>query len=524
MRALTRTAAETDASNILVWPGSMATCVVLSTMIQLRHPCMIRFCKIGLLAPILSMSCAPALHPPAAPDVASNAKENGVPKLSARVLTGDWVRLLQIGDQSMSGEMSNERHLDDGEVAWSSLRAASKVVHDPKVVKWMNENGVGFRCSGSDLRNLDPNSAARTIERVCLEGIDWEPVSSLSALRHLESCDGEVTDASLSHISGLGALRTLELFGAGEVTDNGLLHLARLTSLQKLFLSSPRITDEGLRSISGLTSLQELRLPKTEGGLRHIANLKALRVLDLSSTRVTDQGLEHIAGLSSLRTLELRMTNVTDQGLVHLAKLSALQQLDLHDAHTANLPGIGSLSALTHLTLYGNEISDEGLRSVSSLPRLQWLALDSSKITDSGLGALARLTSLKFLILAKTRISGTGLRSLSTLRSLTYLSLDHCTHITDEGLASLGESSGFPALGALALNDTHITDKALVHVANLRSLESLALINTRVTGPGLSNLSGMSNLKALLLNGTSVPDTAVVNLRSKLPRLEIFIK
>jgi Leucine rich repeat len=66
----------------------------------------------------------------------------------------------------------------------------------------------------------------------------------------------------------------------------------------------------------------------------------------------------------------------------------------------------------------------------------------------------------------------------------------------------------------LDLQDSHITNDALVHLSGMDSLERIHLGHTKVTSEGLRHFAGLTKLAALDLTGTLVVlDNAVEHLK-----------
>jgi hypothetical protein len=108
-----------------------------------------------------------------------------------------------------------------------------------------------------------------------------------------------LTDEELKSLTGLAALRELDLRGCRQCTDRGLGQLNVLTGLRQLNLRGTKVTDAGLKSLNTLTALQEL---------------------DLSKTAVTDDGLASLKALTALKELLLPYGGVTDAGIEDLQK------------------------------------------------------------------------------------------------------------------------------------------------------------------------------------------------------------
>ena len=78
-----------------------------------------------------------------------------------------------------------------------------------------------------------------------------------------------------------------------------------------------------------------------------------------------------------------------------------------------------------------------------------------------------------------------------------------------------------PALRALTLGFTAVTDAGLVHLKELPELEELGLAQTGVTDTGLAHLKELKNLKRLDLVGTKVTDQGADALKTILPDVDI---
>ena len=67
------------------------------------------------------------------------------------------------------------------------------------------------------------------------------------------------------------------------------------------------------------------------------------------------------------------------------------------------------------------------------------------------------------------------------------------------------------------LHGPMVTDRGLVHLKGLTSLQSLTLFGTQVTDAGLVHLKGLTSLQSLYLSGTKVTDAGVKELQAALP-------
>jgi hypothetical protein len=87
-------------------------------------------------------------------------------------------------------------------------------------------------------------------------------------------------------------------------------------------------------------------------------------------------------------------------------------------------------------------------------------------------------------------------------------------------LSVLDRLGAFPRLSTLILNNTHIDDRALSRLRDLRSLTFLSLTNSDVTGPGLVHLRGLEGLRCVWIDGSPLCDSGLAELARHHPRLE----
>ncbi len=105
------------------------------------------------------------------------------------------------------------------------------------------------------------------------------------------------------------------------------------------------------------------------------------------------------------------------------------------------------------------------------------------------------------------------------LPAMTALDLSS-TKVTDEGAKILADATD---LKSLRLPETDVSDLALDHLTKLSHLESLNLYGTRVSNAGILKLAGMKQLKKLYLWHTDVDAAGARALGEKLPDCEIVM-
>jgi hypothetical protein len=241
------------------------------------------------------------------------------------------------------------------------------------------------------------------------------------------------------------------------------LQAARVTD--RLDLSNCEgLTDAGLSHLSGLTNLTELDLSNCEGltgtGLSHLSGLKSLTMLDLSNC----EGLEsvHLSGLPNLTSLNLwGCRSLTDAGLSHLAELANLTTLDLNECEGLESVHLSGLPNLATLNLH----ECIGLESVhlSELPNLTTLHLFMcGGLTDAGLSHLSGLPSLTTLDLSNCEgLTDAGLSHLTGLTSLTGLYFDDCEKVSDSVREDpLGHLAQLRSATAEGTENVNVTDRS----------------------------------------------------------------
>ncbi len=103
------------------------------------------------------------------------------------------------------------------------------------------------------------------------------------------------------------------------------------------------------------------------------------------------------------------------------------------------------------------------------------------------------------------------------LPAVVALDLSH-TSVTDEGVKTLASAA---KLKSLRLAETKVGDAALETLSKLTELESLNLYGTQVTSQGVLKLASLQGLRKLYLWQTKVDEQTLQALRGKMPDCEI---
>ena len=234
-----------------------------------------------------------------------------------------------------------------------------------------------------------------------------------TGLRALDLSFTRISDLSLSPITNLTKLESLDLRGTG-VSD--ISPLAGLTGLESLDLRGTGVSD--ISPLAGLTGLESLDLVGTGvSDISPLAGLTGLQWLNLWGTGVSD--ISPLAGLTGLQWLNLEGTGVSD--ISPLAGLTGLQSLNLWGTGVSDISPLAGLTGLRALDLRGTGVSD--ISPLAGLTGLQWLNLEGTGVSD--ISPLAGLTGLQWLDLRGAGVSDISpLAGLTGLRSLNLMGTD----------------------------------------------------------------------------------------------------
>ena len=166
-----------------------------------------------------------------------------------------------------------------------------------------------------------------------------------------------------------------------------------------------------------------------------LAHLPHLRFLGVTEHAVDDAGLQRVGQLKQLEVLLYwDAPGITDDGAIQFHDMPRLRYLGMSSSEVGDrgVAAFAKLRGLEHLTLQGNNLTDEGLASLAGHPRLKSLWVGGlrerpSKITDAGVLRLATIPSLEELDLQNTQVTLAGLKPLQQLPALKNLYLNGST-------------------------------------------------------------------------------------------------
>ena len=209
----------------------------------------------------------------------------------------------------------------------------------------------------------------------------WEswPIVGLD----VSHCD--ISDEELRGISNFQKLTELDLSGNDHFTDAGIAHIAKLSNLRKINLSNTTINDDGFYQLSKLTNLQYLDLYFesekyfSAKGFKHLSKVKSLQSLNLIGTDINTLELAQIEKLSNLETLAIFGNGITDAGIKRVANMDSIKVLTICDCDNIGVKGVEDIGSmkLERLNIvncdeFNNVYTVGRLCNISTLKELQY--------------------------------------------------------------------------------------------------------------------------------------------------------
>lgn len=224
--------------------------------------------------------------------------------------------------------------------------------------------------------------------------------------------------------------------------------------------------------------------------------------------------LEDYRALGSLRSLRKLRLSATDLPL---------------DDRTA--PLLAGLDGLEYFFANGARMSDDGMRAFAGLKNLKHFGFDhwfgpegarSKKFVGAGLKHLAALPRLESVRFGGCRIDDAACAALAEVKTLRKIDLFHAFAVTDEGIAAM---CALPDLRWIKLGPQftpRITDRTLVHLASIPTLEEIHLTETWLTyANGFVHLKKLPNLKVIDLPRVLAEKEDVERFRKDHPRAKV---
>jgi hypothetical protein len=169
---------------------------------------------------------------------------------------------------------------------------------------------------------------------------------------------------------------------------------------------------------------------------------------------------------------------------------------------------IGSLPNLVSLEASGPVTRPGAIRRLGQHHRLRRLALRWAEIADDDLGVLVNMARLEDLNLNETPVTDAALVHVGRATNLRSIELHH-TNINGSGLESIVRLSH---LQRLRLSGTEASDEGISHLGGHASLVDLDLEHTKITDRSLEAIADLPNLERLDLSLNAVTEAGVAKL------------
>ena len=201
-----------------------------------------------------------------------------------------------------------------------------------------------------------------------------------------------------------------------------------------------------------------------------------------------DDDAEHLVPDARLRAAIGSALGLPSGAPISPAHLKRLRQLIAQDKGIRSLTGLEYATNLSHLRLWGNDITD--VTPLAGLSNLTWLDLGSNEIADAS--------------------------PLAGLSNLTFLSLFSNVGATNQ-IADVSPLAGLSNLADLNLNGNDITD--VTPLAGLSNLIWLGLRDNAIAD--VTPLAGLTNLTFLYLDGNAIADASPLANLTELTALDL---
>jgi len=175
-----------------------------------------------------------------------------------------------------------------------------------------------------------------------------------------------------------------------------------------------------------------------------------------------------------------------DGGRITFIKFDSDWQGDNND-----LSLLENLSGEVQINIHGEKFNNIGFSYLAKIKGLTLIWADGASINDDAL-----------LSLKESKIKSVGL---------------YGTDITDKGLLYL---SRVKSIEDIDLRDTHITDDGVRYLADLPNLKSVRFWGTKVTNKGIMHLVGSRNLQEINYYDSGITKAGVCKLKEKLPNIK----
>ncbi len=174
-------------------------------------------------------------------------------------------------------------------------------------------------------------------------------------------------------------------------------------------------------------------------------------------------------------------------------------------------------SAIPGMVLENTKVTDAGLRMLASLKLGGSLSAIGESITGEGFEAFAG-KPIGTIVVTRAQFSPNGWQALAQI-GLTKIW--YVTHSNFDDDACQEIVRRHPEIEAFHANETRVTDRSLLTLADQKNLRRLHLAGTKISDGGLAALKRSAGLTLLTITGTKVTPAGVAALQKALPNCKI---
>ena len=239
-------------------------------------------------------------------------------------------------------------------------------------------------------------------------------LTDISQMINLESL--ALYNQNISDLTPLGKLRKLKQLGVGANSITVLDPLLSVESLEFLDISANPVDNADIKSLTGLPALKGLDLGGTD-----ISSIYGIKDIPLTYLSIYDSKTGACEGLDQIKTLETFITTgvgntITEAAIERIARLPALKYLHIMGSGEFDLSKLSSLDTLYSMDLCGSWIKD--LKPLETL-NIEKLWLDVMPSFE--LAGIEKLEKLVFVSLG-----GTNCTDYTQLLKLKHLKAVNC--------------------------------------------------------------------------------------------------
>jgi len=181
-------------------------------------------------------------------------------------------------------------------------------------------------------------------------------------------------------------------------------------------------------------------LPQALAALHRIRVLKGVGLYGFS---LENPQIFDILSRSELEIARFRSGGLTSNVLDLMRLPMNLRKLSLQDNRIETIAGLNFTESVTHLTLQGNPIGDDGLSPIASIfPNIESLNLSNTRISDEGLFHITKLQGLFQIDIRETNVTERGIPELLKCPRLHVL-VANSEVLTDDLRSSLRKASPY---------------------------------------------------------------------------------